>query len=55
MLKDYAVTFLNLTTNRVKVDCFVAHSKEEAISDFKVCYRHGEFKVLYAVETGRQI
>lgn len=55
MYMDYAVTFLNLDTNNVGVDCFASKNKAEAVKDFKVCYRHGNYKVLSVVETGREI
>lgn len=55
MYKDYAVTFLNLDTNKVGVDCFAGKNKTEAVKDFKDCYRHGNYKVLSVVETGREV
>lgn len=55
MYKDYAVTFLNLDTNKVGVDCFAGRNKTEAVKDFKDCYRHGNYKVLSVVETGREV
>lgn len=55
MYMDYAVTFLNLDTNNVGVDCFASKNEAEAVKDFKDCYRHGNYKVLSVVETGREI
>ncbi len=53
MYKEYVVTFINLTTNKVKCYCFNSRSESEAIRDFKECYRHDSYKVLSVVETGR--
>lgn len=55
MYMEYAVTFLSLNANRVGVDCFIAKNKAEAVKDFKDCYRHGNYKVLSVVETGREV
>lgn len=55
MYMDYAVTFLNLDINKVGVDCFASKNEAEAVKDFKDCYRHGNYKVLSVVETGREI
>ena len=55
MYMDYAVTFLNLDTNKVGVDCFAGKNEAEAVKDFKDCYRHGNYKVLSVVETGREV
>lgn len=48
--KTYAVTFLNLDNRKVLVDCFTTKSEVGAVSDFKDCYRHGNYKVLSVVE-----
>lgn len=32
--QEYVVTFLNVTTNKVKCDCFMASSVNNAIHDF---------------------
>jgi hypothetical protein len=53
MIKEYVITFLNETTNSIKCDLFDAKSPESAIHDFKECYRHGTYKILSVVETGR--
>ena len=50
IFKTYAVTFLNLDNRKVSVDCFTNKSESGAVSDFKDCYRHGNYKVLSVVE-----
>lgn len=48
--KSYAVTFLNLENRKVSVDTFTTKSESGAVSDFKDCYRHGNYKVLAVTE-----
>lgn len=54
MLKEYVVTFLN-PENKIKCDCFVARTGNEAVKDFGACYRHGLYKILSIAETGRKL
>lgn len=51
--QEYVVTFLNVTTNKVKCDCFMASSVNNAIHDFRECYRHDVYNVLSVALTGR--
>ena len=46
MIKNYAVTFINLETRMLKVDAFSANNEQEAKRDFKECYRHGSYKII---------
>ncbi len=55
MYMVYAVTFLDLDKNKVEVDCFASKNEAEAVKGFKVCYRHGNYKVLSVVETGIEV
>ena len=48
--KSYAVTFINLDSRKVSVDTFTTKSESGAVSDFKDCYRHGNYKVLSVTE-----
>ena len=54
MLKEYVVTFLN-PENKVKCDCFVSKTENEATKDFRACYRHGKYKILSIAETSRKL
>ena len=53
MYKEYVVTFLNLDSNKVDCDCFMAKTESEARGDFFECYRNSNYKILSTVETGR--
>lgn len=50
MAKIWAVTFYNVDTRKVKVDCFSGETQGEARSEFRECYRHGVYKILSVVE-----
>lgn len=50
---EYAVTALNLTTDKILVDVFYATDEEDARHCFKECYRHDKYKILSTVQTGR--
>lgn len=51
--EEYVVTVLSLDTDRIFTDCFDATSAGEARRFFGDCYRHGNYKILSAVPTGR--
>lgn len=53
MCKEYVVTVLSLDTNKIFTDCFMATTDGEARHSFNECYRHGNYKILSAVPTGR--
>lgn len=46
MIKNYAVTFINLETRIIKVDSFSVNNEQEARRDFKEVYRHGSYKII---------
>ncbi len=53
MQKEYVVTVLSLDTNKVFTDCFMATGERNARLCFNECYRHGNYKILSVVPTGR--
>ena len=50
MIKNWAVTFYNVETRKVKVDCFGGIDAAEARRYFRDCYRHGVYQILSVVE-----
>lgn len=50
MYKTYAVMFMNTETRRIGHDTFTSRNKNEALHDFRECYRHGDYKILAVVE-----
>lgn len=50
MVRDYAVTFYDKDTKRVRVDTFSDNCAAEAKKSFEACYRHGNYQVLSVVE-----
>lgn len=53
MSKEYVVTVLSLDTNKIFTDVFMATSEGGTRHSFNECYRHGNYKILSAVPTGR--
>lgn len=54
MQVEYVITFLSCDTNRIAFDCFMATSAGDARRCFHECYRHGNYKILSTVLTGRE-
>lgn len=54
MQSEYVVTFLSLDTNKIFIDCFMATGEADARHCFNECYRHGNYKILSTVLTGRE-
>lgn len=50
MYKTYAIMFQNIDTKKVATDSFYSRSEIEAKSDFRACYRHGNYQILAVVE-----
>ena len=48
--REYAVTFYDMDTKRVRVDTFCDNCAAEAKKSFNACYRHGNYTVLSVVE-----
>lgn len=51
--KEYAVLVRGLDNNKISFDVFMATSPEEAKRFYRDCYRHSNYKILSATETGR--
>ena len=51
--REYVVTALNVTCNKVFCDVFTAHSEADARHSFRECYRHDTYKILSTAPTGR--
>ena len=50
MCKNWAVTFYNKETKKVKVDMFTDANEAQARRSFRECYRHGDYVILSVVE-----
>jgi len=53
MSKEYVVTVLRLSNNKIFTDCFMATSEADARHCFRECYRHDNYKILSVAPTGR--
>lgn len=51
--REFVVTFLNVDTNKLGHDCFMAYGESDAKRQFRDCYRHRVYRILSTVTTGR--
>ena len=49
-MKNYIVLYINKTSGNVGFDIFTAANEVEAKRSFRVCYRHGDCKIITVVE-----
>lgn len=49
-MKNYIVLYINKTSGNVGFDIFTAANEAEAKRSFRVCYRHGDCKIITVVE-----
>lgn len=54
MYKEYVIVFMDVDIDKIQHDCFMGKTENGAIREFKEVYRHGNYKILSIVPTGRK-